>query len=129
MGSKNAISLLQEFCQKRVQKLPEYIEISALTGIQPTIFKCRCLCGEAKVDGEGKSKQSAKLDAAERMLRIIVAKENNDSTSKSNIPIPSALLSAQDFDIPLELIDETKKKQLFINYVGDLQVSKNKKIF
>ncbi|KAF7993252.1 hypothetical protein HCN44_006312 [Aphidius gifuensis] len=121
MGSKNAISLLQEYCQKRAQKLPEYTEISASTGIQPPLFKCRCLCDDAKVDGEGQSKQSAKLDSAQKMLRIIVANEKNNLTLKSNVPIPSELLSAQDLDIPLELIDEKKKKPVFVNYVGDLQ--------
>lgn len=64
MAEKTAVSLLQEFCQKQNQPIPKYEEGLA----DGAIFTFYVQAFDKRTVGTGKTKISAKHDAAEKML-------------------------------------------------------------
>lgn len=100
--SKNAISVLLEYCQKRTLPLPTYLNDShPIEG-----FICECIVQGKNTIGKGKTKKAAKTDSAFKMLQEL----NIDIENVSSVAeLPSYNASVKN---PILTLNElcTKKK-------------------
>ncbi|XP_020298319.1 double-stranded RNA-binding protein Staufen homolog [Pseudomyrmex gracilis] len=132
--ARSPISILQEFVVKQGY-IPTYDFF-----IHNNYFGCKVTCGDLSIDGEGKSKKEAKVNAATNMLLMLTKNTSLHTTNNSLSTIAQSGKSTESYgtvssvtqsnqaikDINneqniCENIYEYKSICTFINYVGQLQ--------
>ncbi|KAK0163246.1 hypothetical protein PV327_006950 [Microctonus hyperodae] len=119
----NPVGVLQEYCQKNKLSLPKYTVVSRTGPPHDNIFTMRVNWDSFHEDGKANTKQSAKFNAAEKMIYLM--KKNNhkitygDSTVHNSI---APIYKSKKISNVIESQSETKSStDLLTNPIGKLQ--------